>query len=50
MLLLVMGMLAPVVIGLSGCGNKGPLYLPGPDTQQTDEDGQSKKQPKKTQQ
>ncbi|MBW8053901.1 MAG: lipoprotein [Acidiferrobacterales bacterium] len=50
LLLLVIGVLAPVLVSLAGCGNKGPLYLPEPEKQQTDQGEQNKKQSKKTQQ
>ncbi len=50
LLLLVIGVLAPVLVSLAGCGNKGPLYLPEPEKQQTEQGDQNKKQSKKTQQ
>ncbi|MFQ5755345.1 MAG: lipoprotein [Acidiferrobacterales bacterium] len=48
--LLVIGVLAPVFVSLTGCGNKGPLFLPEPEKQQTDQGEQNKKQSKKAQQ
>lgn len=50
LLLLVIGVLTPVFVSLTGCGNKGPLFLPEPEKQQIDQGEQNKKQSKKAQQ
>ena len=50
LLLLVIGVLAPVLVSLAGCGTEGAWYLPDPGKQQAAQGEQNKKQSKKTQQ